>query len=370
MTTGEWFSNVIAPLLVLATAWLAPALSGPTLPFGVRVPAAYTDAPVIARQRGAYRLLLGGAGAVLVLAGAGLTLAGPHGGYGALPSLLALALCLAGYLRARRAIRAVKQREGWFQGLRQTVAVDTSLRTDPERFPWLWAAPALLVLVVTAVTGVVRYPSMPDRLPTHYQGAGTADHFAAKTLGSAFAPVVAQAALTAILLLLMWLTFRSRADLDPARPAATAYQHRRFLGRMAVAMLLLAACIDLTLLAAAWQIWHGDRTLSLTPLLVPALAGAGLVIGTAVLSGQNGGRIPVPEGVTNGTAAPDTGAVHHDDDRYWRAGGLFYANRQDPALLVPKRFGIGWTVNLGNPRTLLLVVLIAGFPLAMDLLTR
>ncbi|MCX4751012.1 DUF5808 domain-containing protein [Kitasatospora sp. NBC_01287] len=45
-----------------------------------------------------------------------------------------------------------------------------------------------------------------------------------------------------------------------------------------------------------------------------------------------------------------------DDDRYWRAGGLFYVNRQDPSLLVAKRFGIGWTVNFGNPRCLLLLV--------------
>nr|WP_220376789.1 DUF5808 domain-containing protein [Paenibacillus taihuensis] len=29
--------------------------------------------------------------------------------------------------------------------------------------------------------------------------------------------------------------------------------------------------------------------------------------------------------------------------------GGFYYNPQDPALLVPKRHGIGWTVNFGRP---------------------
>jgi hypothetical protein len=34
-------------------------------------------------------------------------------------------------------------------------------------------------------------------------------------------------------------------------------------------------------------------------------------------------------------------------DAAWK--GAFYSNPNDPALLVPKRFGIGYTLNFGNP---------------------
>jgi Family of unknown function (DUF5808) len=34
-------------------------------------------------------------------------------------------------------------------------------------------------------------------------------------------------------------------------------------------------------------------------------------------------------------------------DAAWK--GSFYSNPSDPALLVPKRFGIGYTLNFGNP---------------------
>ena len=34
-------------------------------------------------------------------------------------------------------------------------------------------------------------------------------------------------------------------------------------------------------------------------------------------------------------------------DAAWK--GSFYSNPDDPALLVPKRFGIGYTLNFGNP---------------------
>lgn len=38
--------------------------------------------------------------------------------------------------------------------------------------------------------------------------------------------------------------------------------------------------------------------------------------------------------------------------------GIFYSNPEDPALLVPKRFGIGWTVNFGNPWSWVVLALI------------
>ncbi|HSY33775.1 MAG TPA: DUF5808 domain-containing protein [Verrucomicrobiae bacterium] len=34
-------------------------------------------------------------------------------------------------------------------------------------------------------------------------------------------------------------------------------------------------------------------------------------------------------------------------DAAWK--GSFYSNPSDPALLVPKRLGIGYTLNFGNP---------------------
>jgi uncharacterized membrane protein len=50
----------------------------------------------------------------------------------------------------------------------------------------------------------------------------------------------------------------------------------------------------------------------------------------------------------------DTGLIHWDDDKYWR-GGLFYINRDDHALMVPRRFGLGWALNFGNPKAAMLL---------------
>ncbi len=48
--------------------------------------------------------------------------------------------------------------------------------------------------------------------------------------------------------------------------------------------------------------------------------------------------------------------------------GVFYSNRDDRALLVPKRFGIGYTLNFGHPWSwvvLALILLGAAFPFVL-----
>ena len=59
--------------------------------------------------------------------------------------------------------------------------------------------------------------------------------------------------------------------------------------------------------------------------------------------GQSGSRLDVDivdeevEGITN-----------YDDDRILERRHLLF-NKNDPSIFVEKRFGVGWTMNYGNP---------------------
>ena len=64
--------------------------------------------------------------------------------------------------------------------------------------------------------------------------------------------------------------------------------------------------------------------------------------GLAFSTGQGGSRVCVTSGQEG-----QPGEIDRKDDGYWKLG-LFYYNPQDPAMLVEKRFGIGWTINFGN----------------------
>ncbi len=70
--------------------------------------------------------------------------------------------------------------------------------------------------------------------------------------------------------------------------------------------------------------------------------------------------LPFPGSRTKASAPPDRpqpDVIFQDDDRYWY-GGIFYNNPDDPAVFVPRRYGFGWTINFGNPRGRLFMIVI------------
>ena len=334
--TTEVFVHLVVMVLLVATAWLLPLLTPRTVPFGVRVPDDRVADPVVLREIGRYRAWVLTGGVLITLAGGALVLA-----VGTLADLVAVVLLLGGwyaaYYRANRAITAMKSEQNWFGGLRQSVSADTTLRSEPPRFPWEWAALPVVVVAATVVAGVLRYPSLPAVMAVHY-GPNGADRFAPKSVGSVFTLVFIQAALTVLLLGISFAAFRARADIDPARPTASAHWHRENVVRLSRALLVLTTLVDFGMGATAWLIWSGSPSPAgvLATALVPVLVGVAVLI-FAVYQGRQ--TQPAGEG---------GGSAHRDDDSYWR-GGVFYINREDRSWFVPRRFGVGWTVNLGNP---------------------
>jgi uncharacterized membrane protein len=55
--------------------------------------------------------------------------------------------------------------------------------------------------------------------------------------------------------------------------------------------------------------------------------------------------LPLRRGATPSGADPE---VERLDSRNWYLG-VFYYNPDDPAVFVPKRLGLGWTINFAHP---------------------
>jgi uncharacterized membrane protein len=342
MTTGT-LSGDLSVLVVGALACAAPAASRPTLQFGVRVPPERAGAPVIQRERRAYFWRTAAVGACCAVAA--LTLQG-HGSWW-LPRiilLLELAADFGCFWAARRKIAAVKHADQWFAGLRQTIATDTSWRTDPPRFPVRWLLPALAVIAVTAAVGALRYPGLPAHIAT---GSG---HRVPK---SAFLALVVafQLYVTVPWTGLMLIIYRSRPDIEAADPAVSTLRYRRFLAATTRAVLTLLALVDISLLLIAlrsWQVYQLPGIGQALPAL-PFVTGLLLLATVARRAGQGGWRL-------NGNVRGLDRATRtdRDDDRFWKAG-LLYVNRDDPALVVGSHIGAGWTLNLGNPRAWMII---------------
>jgi uncharacterized membrane protein len=265
--------------------------------------------------------------------------------------LVELAAGLGCFWVARRKIAAVKNADQWFAGLRQTIATDTSWRTDPPRFPVRWLMPALAVMAATAAVGALRYPGLPAYIVT---GSG---HRVPKSAVGVLV-VAGQLYVTALWSGLMLIIYRSRPDIEAADPAASTLRYRRFLAAYSRALLTLIALVDTSLLLVALRDWQVYRLSGIGRALpaLPVSAGVLLLASVALRAGQGGSRL---NGNVRGLALA-TG-TDRDDDRFWKAG-LLYVNRDDPAIVVGSRFGAGWTLNLGNPTAWLIIAGIVAAP--------
>ncbi|HEY4461067.1 MAG TPA: hypothetical protein VGN41_00265 [Streptosporangiaceae bacterium] len=369
MTPELVISHVSVPLVgVIACA--APAGSPPVLQFGVRVPGEHAGAPVIRHQRYAYYLRTAIIAACFTASAVLLPRSAPWFLAGAV-LLLELAADLGCFWLARERITAVKHAEHWFEGVRQTVVTDTSWRTRPIRFPAAWLVPAVAVAIATGIIGALRYPDLPSHLATTFTASGAPGRVVRKSVFSVFAVVAAQVWVTLLWPGLLLIIYRSRPDVDASDPAASAGRYRRFLLGYARALLTLVALVNVSLLLSAlrrWQVYRLAGGSAVLPFL-PGVAGVLILLAVALRMGQAGFRLRRTAGGPGpGAGGPGPGAgAARDDDRFWK-GGLIYVNRDDPAIIVGSRFGVGFIFNLGNPMAWLVCGTIVAVPAGLAVL--
>ncbi|HET8715685.1 MAG TPA: DUF5808 domain-containing protein [Holophagaceae bacterium] len=181
-------------------------------------------------------------------------------------------------------------------------------------------------------------PRLPERVPAHWDASGRVDGWMDKH--QLFLPPLLLAGLAWALLFLLGLAFRSGDD----RRQASAEALGILRGWLACGLALLAGYIG------PMGAVQGGRAvvIGLGLLLACVVTGTVLVL-------RRIRRIP-----------PIPGATEAD----YRWGGLIYRNPRDPRLLVPKRYGVGWTFNYGRPAAWILTALLLLLPLVALLLPR
>lgn len=195
--------------------------------------------------------------------------------------------------------------------------------------------PFFVLAVVAAYVGL-HWADVPARFPTHWNLAGKADGWTAKSVPGVFRGLAVGVVACAMLL------FTSYAVLHwtrlPRVSGREGHQYRRVRRINLIAMLasayLMAALLSWTTIVAMFA--ENARDLRL-PLPIRVAPFALLIGGTLAIRVMR--RTAVPEGPPAGDTTPDS---------CWILGRL-YVNRADPALFVERRVGLGYTLNLGNP---------------------
>ena len=296
---------------------------------------------------------------VLVLGAVGISLLGDAPVGRVVWTAALVLLCWGNYYFAHWRLAALKQQEGWYAGQRRAATAELRPRRPAPALVLWGSLPAIVLLLLTLSVGLWRYPTLPAHLAVRFASDGTPTAWADKSIGAAFAPVFSQALLTLLLVGTAWIAGQVPRDIDPEAPEISAQMQQRKTQMFSAALLFLAACLNSAQLLGALQIWD------LLPLpggwTAAALAGLPIlgVAGTLLLTlGPQLAARRAP----GGRPAHPAGVVHRDDDRFWRAG-IFYFNRDDPALVVNRRFGVGWTLNHAHPVSWIVIAGVLGLVL-------
>jgi uncharacterized membrane protein len=342
------------------TMYLLPRLTRPDLYFAITVPPDFRDSAEGVRILRRFRRevwIHSLIGLVLVL----LSLRGRP-----ILALLVVGLfwqaigCFVAYLRARRQVMP--------HAVTPATLREAELAPREARLPGglpLQLGP-FAILAAIALWLQLHWQQIPARFPIHWSLEGKPDGWATRSLSGVYGPMIIGAPLCAVLALLAYvilhLARRIQVRGGPGR------SERRF--QSAVLSLLLVVEYFVALVFA----WVGLLALrspqkmpSPLEVIVPALALTVVVVVVLVRTGQGGSRLPEYSSIS--PPAPAAPVGDRTLDRYWIAG-IIYVNRNDPAIIVERRFGLGYTLNLGQPLSWLVIGLIVLVPLMLIFLLR
>jgi uncharacterized membrane protein len=219
--------------------------------------------------------------------------------------------------------------------------------------------PTLLTLVavattIAAISGTTGYilgraPSLPSVLAVHFDDEGIADRFVRTSYPIVLVPVWIQLSLATLFGAIAGvLLYRAKKTRSAVENEVSRQERER--------MLMTAEAISL--LAAIWVAFQGLLAIRLIFMWQLVCCGLGAVyyqslVVCIVVSAIVGVRAAVylqhPRPV-----------VRETDAAHWRYPGLYF-NPQDPAVFVPLRNGVGWTVNFGRPQAILFVGVVLFF---------
>ena len=226
---------------------------------------------------------------------------------------------------------------------------------------WFDVAVAGLTIVAFAISAFY-YPQIPARMPIHWNFSGVANGWEQKSLGGVFF-------LPALGLYLQVFFLMLKHDLAHARMTLPGEHTAEFLRGKERYLLTNIKLTELVRIAVALvffiiSLLIISTTVSELKLLTrPAFVAVWIIV--AVMVGGMCYFIWRMKSINDELKAKfgESYVQRSVDEEHWRQGGLAYYNPDDPALVVEKLVGFGYTLNLAHPGIRSRLAVLAGVPL-------
>ena len=243
-------------------------------------------------------------------------------------------------------VKRLKEAQGWTTGKKEVRVVDLQFQEKLQLIPRIVFIIPMIITVGLIIYTFMKYAQMPDMIPTHWGPSGQPDAFSEKTYFSVISLPLILIVMQGMFLMMSEGMKFSGAKINPANKKTSVAQQLAF--RKYSSWFALFITITITLMMGYFhlQTIHPEIGSPWVMFALPLvfLVLTFLAVGIYIVKvGQSGSRLKLEVESPN---LEDKIAV--DDDKYWK-GGIIYINREDPSILVEKRFGVGWTLNFGRP---------------------
>lgn len=229
------------------------------------------------------------------------------------------------------------------------MTVERTRNTGRVRIPASWYLVHCFIIAASVIAAVLLWDQIPERLAVHYDIGFHPDRYEDKGGSSVFMLNIIQLFLLLLLMGVERVVTSDAAALGRGMPQEKQRQYRYANGLLlyVLSLVLIAffSYVQATILYSwpiAGAIWG---TIALVFLIFAGIAGLIVYVRKLGVDSQN----------------DDVDGGDGKGEGKWIAGGLYY-NPQDRALLVPKRYGTGWTVNCGRPLGWVLMLAILAVP--------
>ena len=230
--------------------------------------------------------------------------------------------------------------QGISQDKRKIIAIDNKeCKANFRKIMVFFYGASLLLIIGVSLFLLINYDKIGDKIIMQTDFEGKATRISDKTYLNVFYPsLISFASLIMFYFInLMVIKVRPRISKEnPEKSLANNIKAKKawtyYLGLNAFLMTLLfeIGVNFLTLKNVSLPLYI------LTGLTIILSIGGVIYLGIKV--GTDGSRLDKMEDYS-----------FEEDDKYWILGAGFYNNPDDPALFVPKRIGVGYTINIGRP---------------------
>lgn len=218
--------------------------------------------------------------------------------------------------------------------------------------------PNWLFIGLGTIVYIVKFPTLPDQIPMNLDFEGNVTSYADKSIFSVFLILLISVIVTLGIYGLMRLNLSAKKEisrLNPKEDGENLFIARERLNLVISAVIL---CMNILLIATpafAFEWIPGGVNMVMISSLVMLVFIMIVFVIFIVTTGFSGDRLSKKN--KNAEGLNEEKIYFEKSEEKWKLG-MFYVNKDDPALMVEKRMGGGYTFNFGNPKAIWILLAI------------